>query len=975
MASSRTKGRRSAVHAQEVDLIRSTSRAGSRAGSRVESRFGDASDDEGAGREEAEYTESFSAKAGPSYRRGKLGSSSLRSSVGPEHEAGLSSDAVGQEKSPARAAAGPSQQRPPLPSKFRQRDDSEDTVLYGNAQQGHLSDADRPTEISPPRGTLRRRYASDAQADEIGNVELPQRKLVGGLRTSVDASAAIKQLAGAAVSRPRTISSGQVGIPASLSGLSQHRQDVDTEDSLSISGSHSRPETHAGISSRLRASSRLSIHSRSRKGLNDGEDLFDASKSQPMPWTTAITSSIRPDLPSEAQERIRSLQARRQDLQRSVHKGALDADGVGALRSRVEDIELEGSGIASSSQSSSAISSAPQRRTHAASVSGHYLPSAPSSEPRKAGGLHKDPSDEHYSSMRLSQLPQSQSASSALRRYASQAAFNTDRGAPPTPDTSSRPSSRFTRGATPGPVLTSATPALSRTAAPHERNLLTSLEIFQRHFAHSGGAISSPNASVGSNARGDADEIVRRARTFVDTVTTLNAGLRDMARYVVQRQIEVDMGGAGTSSSPRSFAATLHELDGALASMMRFSDKEIRDLGDLLSALVRVDKERSRGVPEPGLRSPTLSARTDSRLSQTPGQVPWSPSRHSELRRSSTLSTGPLSSVGSHQYAPNSGGRSSASLRRDTRITPSSGNGSLLLNRGARQSTPRSGRERQSESRLSTTTGMDHPSQSPSMSVNAVNKGRYSSQAHGRSYSELAAGPVASSPSEERFTSRYGQSRPAITQREVSAATIRPSMNSGASDAGSTFSPRRPKLSDPSVGPAIAAASHAYAMSEGPVGIGSDDSADLDDWQSQSAVSNKAPHRRQSVSAISLRRAGARAAGQATSNDSGFTVSTSPTRTLRGSPSPSMASVSLRNHRSQPEGAGVTRREGTRAPFDRIPAETSEAIPPKLGPSRATAPEVDAHYESVPRSSTPLDRSSGGGPMRGATEPDSSSGL
>lgn len=146
---------------------------------------------------------------------------------------------------------------------------------------------------------------------------------------------------------------------------------------------------------------------------------------------------------------------------------------------------------------------------------------------------------------------------------------------------------------------------LDRVSAP-ERNMLVSFDLFERHFAKTRALPSSPSATQAQQLPASSSlDLVEKSRQFVETVSTLNGGIREMARHAIQREIEAEMRGAAEG------VAMLRQMDGMLAQLLKHSDKQMRGMGDLLSAMIRVDKDTVKGGTE---SFDTVSSRADSRL-------------------------------------------------------------------------------------------------------------------------------------------------------------------------------------------------------------------------------------------------------------------------------------------------------------------------------------------------------------------------
>lgn len=802
------KGRRSELHAQEVDQIRSASRAGStRAGSpNVQSAPLSGPRRSQTLKPESSSNRTFVVSPSPSPSGSRLADKSTllpddadSSTVGRRLDERLrfpqSSDGTSA-KPPAKST-----QRSPLPDEFRAISDDK---------------TDRLNNSLATIGTShRRRYASDAQTSDLPTYDFEGGSRASGPRLSIESGSNQRHLAAAMRSRTSSGPNGaSVAVTRSRAGSRTQASQWDDSFSPRAESTRLRKDSQpSSAGSRARPSSRLSSTSRG--------DVFDDTVRSPL----MLSRMLRPDLPPEAIERVKALQTRREALQ-SGRLAAKDSYGpaVDDIRAQIEDIDVRGSTIPSSSHSSSGVSSAPRPRPSQLLQAERLAAqnrSGPASEPRRMGDFRRErpavpPSAASSAAHAEDRATWSRAShgQEPLRRFASQAAF--DR-APTTPEVGNRPSSRFSsiaRGVTPGPVLTATSSAAVRNATtPRERNLLVSYDIFERHFAGSGNTSTpvSPSRRTGS----ESVELVEKARTFVDTVTTLNAGLRDIAQFVIQCEIDSEVGGSAPSS-----AAVLKNLDQALGSLLKFSDNQVRNLGEFLSNFTRADKERNRigiGANAPHGDQSLFAPRTESRLSSTQNSQ-WSPSRRSDLQRGATISAHPRHEQNSIDLALKTRRDAPASLRRETRdvreagTTVDSTNDVGNLRRGIR-----------ADAATWEPQDRDDPAVSPTMSVGTL--GRLRNSVHGRSVSELSPGPR--SPTEGRRGSIQLANGISGTARQQTlrsrASLVQP--NSSTHRAPAPLSPRRPKLSDPSVATAIAVSSNAHAVSDTPTSMPNSSSA------------------------------------------------------------------------------------------------------------------------------------------------------
>ncbi|CAO1628652.1 unnamed protein product [Parajaminaea phylloscopi] len=809
-----SKGRRSDLHAKEVNQIRSESRAGFSRGTSA-SPSSDRARTETHGPPKMSGQRAGSSSPLPSHSKERHGNvsggdsgaatdTSEARTVGRREDDGLLFP-----RGPSRTeASSRANARAPLPDEFL---NGRTESVAGSRNDRPALDDEQDLASHPYQNgsAARRRYASDAQASEMPTYGYEGRTRNGGPRLSIDTGSNQRHLAAAL--RSRTTSGPNEGQSAAHSNRArlQHQPNAEPagwNDSASSQSDFHRTRKGSQASSagnaRARPSSRLSSAYRS------GGDVFDDSVRSPL----MLSRMLRPDLPPEALDRVKALQLRKEALQVGLLP-VKDKYGpaVDDLRAQIEDFDVRGSTIPSSSHSSSGVSSAPRPRPAHPSHADRLLAQArqgPASEPRRVGDLRKDrptmpPSVNGLSEDRAmsGRVPH---ATEPLRRFASQAAFDRT---PSTPDVAYRPHSRFStlsRGVTPGPVLNSTSSAASRAATtPRERNLLTSFEIFERHFAGTG-TPASPSSTRHDSA--DSFEVVDRARTFVDTVTTLNAGLRDAAKYVIQCQITSEVEGDTSAST-----TALKDLDQALASLMKLSDNQVRNLGEFLSTVTRMDKDRARarsattGRLTSDVDHSSFGARSESRLSSAQGSQ-WSPSRRGDVRRGATI--GGHAKV--HQHSIDSAlsaiGRPMTSLRREMRDVRQAASAVDDYESASAYS----GQRATGGLGLHSQVG-DDPSISPTMSVGAIQRLR--SSAHGRSVSELSPGRLSPTRSPRDSVTAGAVTGRQQTPRAANATLQR--TPTSATRAAAPLSPRRPKLSDPSVATAVAVSSRSHATSDG----------------------------------------------------------------------------------------------------------------------------------------------------------------
>ncbi|CAO1626105.1 unnamed protein product [Sympodiomycopsis kandeliae] len=491
----------------------------------------------------------------------------------------------------------------------------------------------------------RRRYASDAQASDIPTFDYAGRAGTNSSRLSVDSSAAARHLAS---SRARTSSGPNSARPASRtsqlnfadspSELLRNRKLSAASTSSGVEGSNS------SSSGAYRPSSRIGSRA-GRVSRAEGDDVFNDGMRGGISSPRMQTNL--PLGPGSASDRIQALQSRKEALQNATSASALKQSYGAAmddLRARIEDVDIRGNSgggggssnfsvatssrgtggggsnpsIAASSRTSSSgfdaagiTPPAPRLRSQMSHYGGRLGGSmAPASEPRRRSGSTM----EH-----ASDLDERANLSGSGIRTSSRLAGGGSR-VPGTPDPrrhnlpfginshdgpSSRPTSRFSTASrnshTPGAGSAS---SIHRPMTQHERNTRVAFEIFERHFAGANNNNSSSNSgrnSVNSPtaarlAGPESGDLVDKVYRFLETVSTLSSGLRETAQYVIQREIEVEIhGSSSTATSPlQNELGALKELDTMLASLMKQSDAQVRNLSDVLVAFTRADKERSR---------------------------------------------------------------------------------------------------------------------------------------------------------------------------------------------------------------------------------------------------------------------------------------------------------------------------------------------------------------------------------------------
>ncbi|PWN18020.1 hypothetical protein BCV69DRAFT_301759 [Microstroma glucosiphilum] len=304
-------------------------------------------------------------------------------------------------------------------------------------------------------------------------------------------------------------------------------------------------------------------------------------------------------------ERLKLLQGRREALQR-LSKESAGTNGSPASGTSVKDA----GGIAAQADRrppsrSASVAGASSLYRSPRERAGSMTNSAQFSEPRRrsthyaaseVGGDRSRSIINTSDSTRQNRIPATPTARAAMSGTASAMS-------------GSRSHSRFAASARHPLPSSSSAPVLAqqdldKVSAP-ERNMLVSFDLFERHFAKTRVLPTSPSTAQAQQPPASSLDLVEKSRQFVETVSTLNGGIRELAQQAIQREIEAEMRGDSEG------VAMLREMDSMLAQLLKHSDKQMRGMGDLLSAMIRVDKDAVKG----GIESfDAVSSRADSRL-------------------------------------------------------------------------------------------------------------------------------------------------------------------------------------------------------------------------------------------------------------------------------------------------------------------------------------------------------------------------
>ncbi|SPO35601.1 uncharacterized protein PSFLO_01072 [Pseudozyma flocculosa] len=579
-------------------------------------------------------------------------------------------DEASMRHDPSSATRKSSSGRSPLPLEFRlpnkearkawreayAREQSDSVTSDGSDAGNGLSVTSPPQAISPINGSVRapsrqtttnastesssatratyrrKRYASDAQADELSPIEHETRSSGQGGRVSVDARSANRYLTkgplqGTPQSARRGSHASEIGSPSEEARMRK------------ISTSSSRSQKSSGGASELhRTASRASM----RKV--HGRDVFD-------------------------DERVGELK---------------DAGGTGrpGWWNEVDELrnEIEALAVASSK----------------ASIQGSRSPSVQSSRTHSALGLHRTPLDtsrfrrapmteprnsRHDRSSTISDLGSGdrseRSAETEGQRYIrpysratlarSHTPHDANGRAPQTPDPHG--ALRLAAGSRASVIQSATLPATARFPSGghgmstqrvrsegsidgsnpvHDRNMRNAFDMFERYFC---AAPSTATPSVGG-AGPDSLEMVASFSEVVATASELNAGLRILIQVALEAQVDAEISERNGHPASEQTLECFARLDRDLTSLLKHSDEQVRNLTDGLMAVTRAERERDRQRKAAVAGDQGAGARSASRMSSIAS--PADELRRSldsrsstELRRSSsTLIREPASPAG-----------------------------------------------------------------------------------------------------------------------------------------------------------------------------------------------------------------------------------------------------------------------------------------------------------------------------------------
>ena len=570
--------------------------------------------------------------------------------------------------------SSPVSQRAPLPSEFRYSRYRSDALpnadyLEREKRRNSIGNPDRAEmwprgeELPAPRSDERRRR-DVSEAHSPGGTGPTSEASSRHSRVSVDASGVSKHLSRSTNTRYGTLNDGR-GLPSDWSDRGSNRSTSELLRQRKVSTSSSLSQRSSGGASELhRSASRASMRR------SHGKDVFDDGGAPPLPYNSSHPLSPRfltTDMQQDQAQAMAQALAQKQDHLRDPRAGDGWRREVEDLQARIDQLTAAASGPSSqrdsySRSSSRASVSAP--RSHVSSTPSTQVSrqaSRPATEPRHTRNGHDRaaselmPAYKHYdSSSRL-----------AVRDGG-------ERVLPVTPNmagNSQRTSGAQTGLSTRSGRFSSASQSSKKSATPagsgplHERNLLNSVEVFERHFLEP----SRPNLDTPVRTTPEAVELVNKFKETSEAAIGVNAGLRALLQSVLERQIDAEVGDDSMDSG-----RLLSAIDRSLSLILRDSDEQIRSLTDGIITFTRAERERDR-----------LRRLASDQGSSGSATLPRSASRHSSLGLSqmSPEKERAASRIGDGDHEAS---RSSLDLRRrlsardrDVRITASYSNPSM----------------------------------------------------------------------------------------------------------------------------------------------------------------------------------------------------------------------------------------------------------------------------------------------------------
>lgn len=472
------------------------------------------------------------------------------------------------------------------------------------------------TPIDGSRAAYRpRRFASDAEAPYSDPVAAGRTS-----RISVDTSGVSRFLGRTSVTRQFSNDRHDDGVMVSPSEAARQRK-ISTSSSHSLRSSGGASELHRNAS---RASMRRA----------HGRDVFDDA----------------PPLPEHSVHPLSPRFLTMMDPRDALHKGQSGLDrrpigsaekdarlaGIEDLRARlaelVKPIDRQRSLSHSSGRASrtrSNVSSTPSTSVAATSATSVR----PATEPRKAvaaGQQDRTYADLSPESKRIGSTLRHAQASSRLGGYGN----NAGHSMPVTPDLSApysrRSGSRLT-GTRPSPIQhagqptypssdqRSSVPSASATQPLHARNLVESVNSFERQFL----ASDSAHTAV-QDPHPDVVKLIGCLRDTSGSAIAINQSLRALIEVLTVYQVDAEVG----TGPSHEMAAVCAEIERAMVPIVRQSNEQVRNMTDSVMAMNRcrdlfvpaspARTEHGRAQPARGYAHAVISPDADAQMTTNP---------------------------------------------------------------------------------------------------------------------------------------------------------------------------------------------------------------------------------------------------------------------------------------------------------------------------------------------------------------------
>ncbi|KAN0061096.1 hypothetical protein ACQY0O_006831 [Thecaphora frezii] len=499
---------------------------------------------------------------------------------------------------------------------------------------------------SASRSTYRRkRYASDAQADELPAMDYDGRLGSQGSRISVDTSSANRYLSKGSLQG--TPHSGRGSSRASEMGSPSEEARI-----RKVSTSSSRSQKSSGGASELhRTASRVSM----RRA--HGRDVFDDEVLPPLPGSRSDSPALRSDTTS-ASDRLRALRQRVGELKDASHSGRLGWwNELDDLRNRIEELAVAGPKAAASGSRSSSVQS---HRTHSAlglhrtPIDSSRIRRAPTTEPRNLrhdrsatlSDLGSGELNERSTDAEVARHHRPYSRTTIARSHAS---IDPSGRGPMTPDPHS--AQRLAAGSRASIIQSATLPSTARfpstslgLANPrirsegaseashpvHDRNMRNAFDMFERYFCSAPSTSSSAPAAAGP----ESIEMVASFGEVVAIASELNAGLRDLIQAALEAQVDAEMRDRNGTPVSQQALDCFARFDRDLSDLLKRSDEQVRNLTEGLMAVTRAERERDRQRKAAMNDHGFTIARSTSRVSMVASPV-------EEIRRSLDARSGP----------------------------------------------------------------------------------------------------------------------------------------------------------------------------------------------------------------------------------------------------------------------------------------------------------------------------------------------